>query len=93
MRLWGGVQQPGDLIVIPVWWWHQTYALEPRLPVASPRCGSERDIHRVIRHMLETAGLSEGLAVLEDGLFLEHKNPQDLVDDFVWLYCKEFSVT
>jgi hypothetical protein len=55
--IWTAVQKPGDLLLIPAHWWHQTYALEPSLAVASQRCGLHRDAHRVVNHIFETRGL------------------------------------
>ena len=54
VTVWSGVQKPGDMIVIPAHWWHQTYAMEASLAIASQRCGAERDSERVLRHILET---------------------------------------
>jgi len=54
INIWSGVQKPGDMIVIPAHWWHQTYAMEASLAIASQRCGAERDSERVFRHILET---------------------------------------
>ena len=57
--LWTAVQRTGDVLVIPAYWWHQTYALEPSLSIASQRCGTGgRDLSRVFHHMLETSSES-----------------------------------
>lgn len=44
------VQQPGDLLLIPAHWWHQTYAFEPSVAIASQRCGST-DLNLVLDHI------------------------------------------
>lgn len=46
------VQHPGELLLIPPYWYHQTYAAEPSLAVASQRCGSLLDAARVVGHIL-----------------------------------------
>ena len=46
------VQHPGELLLIPPYWYHQTYAPEPSLAVASQRCGSLVDAPRVLGHIL-----------------------------------------
>ena len=53
--IWTVVQKPGDMLVIPAYWWHQTYALEPSLAYASQRCGLDRDAPRVLSHIIDTA--------------------------------------
>ena len=52
--IWTVVQKPGDMLVIPAYWWHQTYALEPSLAYASQRCGLDRDTPRVLSHIIDT---------------------------------------
>jgi Cupin-like domain len=44
------IQKPGDLLLIPAHWWHQTYALEPSVAIASQRCGT-KDLGLVLDHM------------------------------------------
>ncbi len=71
LSIWTVVQKPGDLLIIPAFWWHQTYAFEPSMAIASQRCGRERDCKRVLKHIAETAGLAETLgdfpsAIIED---------------------------
>jgi len=54
VTIWSGVQRPGDMIIIPAYWWHQTYnAFEPTLAIASQRCGKDRDAKRVISHIIQ----------------------------------------
>lgn len=55
--LYAVVQEPGDLLIIPAYWWHQTYALEPSVAVASQRGGVERDAKRIVTHVFDTLGL------------------------------------
>jgi len=59
LTIWTVVQKPGDMLVIPAYWWHQTYALEPSVAIASQRSGDERDTKRVISHIFETIGLDK----------------------------------
>lgn len=59
VTIWTVVQKPGDMLVIPAYWWHQTYALEPSVAIASQRSGGERDTKRVIAHIFETIGLDK----------------------------------
>ena len=51
------IQKPGDLLVIPALWWHQTYALQPSVAIASQRGSMSRDAKRVIEHIFDTTGL------------------------------------
>jgi len=46
------VQQAGDLLLIPPYAWHQTYAVEPSVAVSSQRCG-DIDLPWVLQHMLD----------------------------------------
>jgi hypothetical protein len=66
VTVWSGVQKPGDMIVIPAHWWHQTYAMEASLAIASQRCGAERDSERVLRHILDTTTSSLGTSTIEN---------------------------
>jgi hypothetical protein len=56
--LWTAIQGPGDLLVIPAHWWHQTYGLEPSVAIASQRCSRE-DVPNVFRHIMETVGAAK----------------------------------
>jgi hypothetical protein len=47
------VQHPGELLLIPPYLYHQTYAPEPSLAVASQRCGTRLDASRVVKHILD----------------------------------------
>lgn len=51
------IQKPGDLLVIPAFWWHQTYHLQPSVAIASQRGSMSRDAKRVIEHIFDTTGL------------------------------------
>lgn len=67
--LWTAVQKPGDLLVIPAHWWHQTYALEPSIAIASQRSGTIRDAPRLMKHILQTTGLGHSNErILQKGL-------------------------
>lgn len=55
--LYAAVQEAGDLLIIPAYWWHQTYALEPSLAIASQRGGLNRDAKRFLTHVFDTLGL------------------------------------
>mmetsp|Transcript_27738 Transcript_27738/g.42695 ORF Transcript_27738/g.42695 Transcript_27738/m.42695 type:complete len:113 (+) Transcript_27738:1-339(+) len=59
LEIYTVLQKEGDMLVIPAHWWHQTYALEASVAVASQRCG-ENDVDRVINHVLTTTGLRTG---------------------------------
>ena len=47
------VQHPGEMLLIPPYQYHQTYAPEPSLAIASQRCGTSLDAPRVVKHMLD----------------------------------------
>jgi hypothetical protein len=47
------VQHTGEMLLIPPTCYHQTYAPEPSIAVASQRCGSSLDASRVIHHILD----------------------------------------
>lgn len=51
IKIHTAIQKPGDLLVIPAHWWHQTFGLEPSVAVASQRCGTG-DAEMVFQHML-----------------------------------------
>lgn len=80
------VQKPGDLLVIPAYWWHQTYALEPSIAIASQRGGLERDAERIFRHVIENTIKDE----TKMPKYLKYKNvksisPEKIVDDLFQL--------
>eukprot|EP00977_Amphora_coffeiformis_P024195 scaffold15108_cov180-Amphora_coffeaeformis.AAC.71 len=80
------VQRQGDLLLIPAHWYHQTYAPEPSLAVASQRCGSFLDAKRVFRHVLSQQNglppskIPNTLTQSESG-FANHNDPEALVNE------------
>lgn len=88
VTIWTVVQKPGDLLVIPAFWWHQTYAPEPSVAIASQRAGMERDTARVIRHVLETVGhddFDNFSGILRSGKFGAKADSKAIVDNLFGL--------
>eukprot|EP00594_Rhizosolenia_setigera_P005589 CAMPEP_0178949786 /NCGR_PEP_ID=MMETSP0789-20121207/6263_1 /TAXON_ID=3005 /ORGANISM="Rhizosolenia setigera, Strain CCMP 1694" /LENGTH=419 /DNA_ID=CAMNT_0020630385 /DNA_START=237 /DNA_END=1496 /DNA_ORIENTATION=- len=78
------VQKPGDLLIIPAYWWHQTCALEPSLAIASQRVGYsdstlERDSLRLVQHILNNLAESEGKKNVGNGEIKQRR--EDLLHD------------
>ena len=57
------IQHTGDLLLIPAYCWHQTYAPVPSVAVASQRCSASVDGSNVVGHIL---GLSKNVSNLPD---------------------------
>mmetsp|Transcript_14955 Transcript_14955/g.17399 ORF Transcript_14955/g.17399 Transcript_14955/m.17399 type:complete len:452 (-) Transcript_14955:26-1381(-) len=91
LAIWTVVQKPGDLLVIPAYWWHQTFAFEPSLAIASQRCGAERDCKRVLKHMFETSGLDAMddipamFSDMNDNKSFNKYTPKEIVDELLKL--------
>ena len=75
------VQKPGDLLIIPAYWYHQTYALEPSLAIASQRCGLDRDLGRVVSHILRYAWGYDDLQCEAYLSSRKHMGGREIVDD------------
>jgi hypothetical protein len=53
------IQEEGDLVMIPPFWWHQVYHLEPSIGVAS-QYFNERGKNQVFSHILEWCASGKG---------------------------------
>jgi hypothetical protein len=71
------IQQPGDLLLIPAHWWHQTYCLEPSVVISSQRCG-KHDAHQVLRHILNRNKVT---AANQEAVLQKSSNPVDAVKE------------
>jgi len=79
------VQHAGELLLIPPYWYHQTYAPEPSLAVASQRCGSALDVPRVLSHVLSLQPDIDELpveliGVLDGTIDSKNLDPKTVVD-------------
>jgi hypothetical protein len=71
------IQQPGDLLLIPAHWWHQTYCLEPSVTISSQRCG-KHDAGLVLRHILNRNKVT---AAKQEAVLRKSANPVDAVKE------------
>lgn len=71
------IQQPGDLLLIPAHWWHQTYCLEPSVVISSQRCG-KHDAGLVLRHILNRNKVT---AARQEAVLQKTSNPVDAVKE------------
>lgn len=89
------VQKPGDLLIIPAYWWHQTCALEPSLAIASQRVGYsdstlERDSLRLVQHILNNLAESEGKRnIIGNGQIKQRR--EDLLHDLEFFVSSSLS--
>jgi hypothetical protein len=77
------VQHPGELLLIPPYWYHQTYAPEPSMAVASQRCGTWLDASRVLRHILALQSIklsSDSMPTTLKSILKETFRPEDHVN-------------